>query len=72
MGRILFLGAVAFIAFKYIARSNQRHLKGGPTPERQALRSSAGPELDVTPEDSSASDARALPVAQTSAVSRPD
>ncbi len=25
MGRILFLSAVAFIAYKYIARSNQRH-----------------------------------------------
>jgi hypothetical protein len=25
MGRILFLSAVAFMAYKYIARSNQRH-----------------------------------------------
>ena len=25
MGRILFLSAVAFVAYRYIARSNQRH-----------------------------------------------
>lgn len=25
MGRIIFLSAVAFLAYKYIARSNQRH-----------------------------------------------
>lgn len=65
MGRILFLGAVAFVAFKYISRSNQRHLQGGPTPERQALRSAEAPELDLTPETTQETAHVALPQSRT-------
>jgi hypothetical protein len=51
MGRILFLSAVAFMAYKYIARSNQRHqqLPEGAT------------KVEVLPPPTAASDAKSTP-----------
>ena len=37
MGRILFLSAMAFVAYKYIATSNKRHDAVGPAPNPKAI-----------------------------------
>jgi hypothetical protein len=37
MGRIFFLSAVAFLAYKYIARSNRKHLPAGTSQDVELL-----------------------------------
>ena len=39
MGRFIFLGAVTFLAFKYISRSNKKHLASGDATAPVAIES---------------------------------
>jgi hypothetical protein len=62
MGRIIFLSAIAYVAFRYIARSNKKHeeIAGrvGTTeilpPERKETAAIAGPTPKVIEQPSSA------------------
>ena len=53
MGRLLFLGAVAFVAFRYISKSNQRHLGPPERPRAPLLPPVSGPQIDVVAETTS-------------------
>lgn len=43
MGRILFLSAVAFLAYKYIGRSNLKHLPSGAGKDAELLPQQSAP-----------------------------